>query len=250
TPPQLTGKRVRIGQADLANIGLANMADHHLALDRIALHQARHLRINAGGRVLEQTQPAPFIKADTPPIAMRPGSPATLHQPGEAEHDIGGHIRTHAEQFTHRHFPLSLSPYRRGSIRAGRSRSCSSISRRAGSAAGESVGRSVGAAEAWRFCHQRFSNQRRATKTTYTTNAIRPYMDTSATARQTLSPTLNNRSRAAMATAGASISRAGSTRVGVNSKIATANHNGSRSQRHIQRVIRTHTSSKPSAAIA
>ncbi|MNY30548.1 hypothetical protein D3C86_1646610 [compost metagenome] len=90
-----------IGQTDLADIGLADMADHHFALDRVTLYQLRHFRLAAGARLLEQAQAAPFIEADTPTVAMRPGAAAAAHQPGKAENDIGGHIGAHAEQFTH-----------------------------------------------------------------------------------------------------------------------------------------------------
>uniref|UniRef100_A0A1I7YQC8 Nitrogenase iron protein n=1 Tax=Steinernema glaseri TaxID=37863 RepID=A0A1I7YQC8_9BILA len=38
-PPQFAHERVGVGQAHLANVGLANVADDHLALDRITLHQ-------------------------------------------------------------------------------------------------------------------------------------------------------------------------------------------------------------------
>ncbi|MCY1424405.1 hypothetical protein D9M71_401490 [compost metagenome] len=100
-PPELTHEGVGVGQADLADVGLANMADHRLALDRIALHQARHFGFDAGRGVLEQAQAAAFIEADAPAIAVRAGAAAALHQAGEAEDDIGGDVGAHAKQFTH-----------------------------------------------------------------------------------------------------------------------------------------------------
>ena len=52
------------------------------------------------------------------------------------------------------------------------------------------------------------------------------------------------------AMAGANSSRAGSTMVGLSSSTATTTRSGSRSRRHIQPVMRNHTSRQPSAAIA
>ncbi|MCY1177874.1 hypothetical protein D9M73_181990 [compost metagenome] len=86
-----------VGQAHLADVGLADVADDHFALDRVALHQVGHFRLAAGGRVLEQAQAAAFVEADTPAIAVRARAPTALHQPGEAEHDIGRDIGTHAQ---------------------------------------------------------------------------------------------------------------------------------------------------------
>ncbi len=77
-----------------------------------------------------------------------------------------------------------------------------------------------------------------------------PYMARSDTAVQILLPTLNIRSSAVIATAGAIASLAGSTMVGVNSSTATATSKGSLRYRHIQRVIRNHTSRQPNAAKA
>ncbi|MCY1248359.1 hypothetical protein D9M72_617830 [compost metagenome] len=53
-----------------------------------------------------------------------------------------------------------------------------------------------------------------------------------------------------MATAGANFSLTGSMMVGVSNSTAISIHKGSRSQRHIQRVIRHHTSRQPKAAKA
>ena len=97
TAPQLAYERVGIGEADLADVGLADMPDHDLALDRVALNQVRDFRLAARRRVLEQTQAPAFIEGDAPAVAMRTGTAATLHQPGEAEHDIGRHIGAHAQ---------------------------------------------------------------------------------------------------------------------------------------------------------
>lgn len=86
-----------VGQADLADVGLADVPDHHFALDRIALHQVRDFRFGARRRVLEQAQASAFIEGDAPPVAVRTGAAAALHQPGEAEHDIGRDIGAHAQ---------------------------------------------------------------------------------------------------------------------------------------------------------
>ena len=77
-----------------------------------------------------------------------------------------------------------------------------------------------------------------------------PYMNRSETARQALLPTLNSRSSAVMAMAGATFSFTGSMMVGLNSSTATSSRSGSRSQRHIQRVMRIHTNRQPKAAKA
>jgi hypothetical protein len=90
-----------IGQADLADVGLTNVADDHLAFDRITLHQLGDFRLAARGRILEQAQTTTLIEADAPTVAMRTGTTTALHQPSETEHDVGGYIGTHAQKFTH-----------------------------------------------------------------------------------------------------------------------------------------------------
>ncbi|MNN90342.1 hypothetical protein D3C76_841240 [compost metagenome] len=77
-----------------------------------------------------------------------------------------------------------------------------------------------------------------------------PYMARSAAARKALLPTLNSRSRAVMAMAGANLSLTGSMMVGVSSKTAISTRSGSRNQRHIQRVRRKPTARHPRAARA
>src|SRR5690606_21469738 len=99
--PQLTGKRMGVGQRHRPGAGLADMTDHHLALDGVTLHQTRHFRVRAGGGVLEQAQPPPLVKTDAPAITVRAGATTALHQAGEAENDVGGHVGAHAEQFAH-----------------------------------------------------------------------------------------------------------------------------------------------------
>ncbi|MCY1413935.1 hypothetical protein D9M71_293730 [compost metagenome] len=96
-PPQLADKGMGVGQADLADIGLADVADDHFALDRVALHQVGNFRFAAGCRVLKYTQPTSFVETDPPAIAMRAGAATTLHQPGKAENDIGRHVGAHAQ---------------------------------------------------------------------------------------------------------------------------------------------------------
>ncbi|MCY1413926.1 hypothetical protein D9M71_293640 [compost metagenome] len=96
-PPQFADKGVGIGQADLADIGLADVADNHFALDRITLHQVGDFRFAAGRRVLEHAQATPLVEADAPAIAVGAGAPAPLHQPGKAENDIGRHVGAHAQ---------------------------------------------------------------------------------------------------------------------------------------------------------
>jgi len=92
--------------------------------------------------------------------------------------------------------------------------------------------------------------QRISTITTYTPKAIIAYITRSEIARQALLPTLSTRSRAVMATAGANCVLIGSTMVGLNSNTAISNRSGSRSQRHIQRVMANHTNRQPRAAKA
>ena len=59
----------------------------------------------AGDRVLEQAQAATFIEGDAPAVLVRPGLAASLHEAGEAEHDIGGHVGAHAKQLAHASSP-------------------------------------------------------------------------------------------------------------------------------------------------
>lgn len=73
------------------------MANHHFTFDGITLHQPRDFRFAARGRVLEQAQATTFIERDAPTVAVGAGTPTALHQPGKAEHDIGGDVGTHAQ---------------------------------------------------------------------------------------------------------------------------------------------------------
>ena len=96
-PPQLANKRVGIGQAHLAHVGLTDMANHHFAFDRVPLHQQGDLGVATGARVLEQAQATAFIEGNAPAIAVRACTPATLHQAGKAEHNIGRDVGAHAQ---------------------------------------------------------------------------------------------------------------------------------------------------------
>src|SRR5690606_39681275 len=90
-----------VGQTDPAHVGLADMADHVLRLDRVALDQLGDGRTVTGRRIMEAAHPAPLVEGHTPAITMRTGAPATLHQPGKAETDIRGYVGAHAHQLTH-----------------------------------------------------------------------------------------------------------------------------------------------------
>src|SRR5690606_17835447 len=100
-PPQLAGKRMGIGQADPAHIGLANVTDDILRLDRVALDQLGDSGAVTGRRVMEAAHTLALIESHTPPITVGAGATATLHQPGKAETDIRRYVGTHAHQFTH-----------------------------------------------------------------------------------------------------------------------------------------------------
>src|SRR5690606_2298551 len=69
-----------------------------------------------------QTQPAALVEGDTPAILVRPGPPTALHQPGEAEVNVGRYVGAHAEQLTHALYPSHLggtcSPRRPGTATA------------------------------------------------------------------------------------------------------------------------------------
>src|SRR5690606_32090377 len=104
--PQLTGKRMGVGQADTPHIGLADMADHIFRFDRIALDQLGDGRTVAWRRVMEATNALALIEGHAPAITMGPRLAATLHQSGKAEADIRRHVGTHTHQFTHLTSPL------------------------------------------------------------------------------------------------------------------------------------------------
>ena len=95
--PQLANKRVGIGQAHLAHVGLADMANHHFAFDRVTLYQQGDFGVATGGRVLEQAQAPAFIEGNAPAITMRASTPAALHQAGKAEHNISRDVGAHAQ---------------------------------------------------------------------------------------------------------------------------------------------------------
>src|SRR5690606_39221265 len=100
-PPQLTGKRVGIGQTDPPDVVLANVTDDILRLDRVALDQLCDGGAVAGRRVMEAAYALALIEGHTPAVAVGSGAAATLHQPGKAETDIRRYVGTHAHQFTH-----------------------------------------------------------------------------------------------------------------------------------------------------
>lgn len=76
-PPQLANERMGIDQRNLAHIGVADVADHHFALDEVALHHLRHFGLATRDRVLEQAQAATFIEGDAPAVLVRPGLAAS-----------------------------------------------------------------------------------------------------------------------------------------------------------------------------
>ena len=111
--PQLPGKGMGIGQADPADVGLADMADDVLRLDRITLDQLGNGRAVTGLRIMKAAHPAPFVEGHAPAVTMGPGTPAALHQPGKTEADIRRYVGTHAHQFTHSVTPRSspMAPF-------------------------------------------------------------------------------------------------------------------------------------------
>ncbi|CRW86743.1 hypothetical protein PAERUG_P53_London_9_VIM_2_02_13_01919 [Pseudomonas aeruginosa] len=96
-PTEFADEGVGVAQPDLADVGLADVPDDRLALDREALHQPRHLRIDARQRVLEQPHAASFVEGDAPTVAVRAGTAAALHQSGEAEDDVRRDVGAHAQ---------------------------------------------------------------------------------------------------------------------------------------------------------
>jgi hypothetical protein len=88
---------MRVGQAYLANIGLADMADDVLGLDWIGFDQLRNGRTVAGLRIMKTTQSTAFIKSYTRcinPEKLKQISVGTL-----ALMPINSHIE--------RHFPVN-----------------------------------------------------------------------------------------------------------------------------------------------
>ena len=73
-----------------------------------ALHQSGDFRLGAGIGIVKGPTAAPLVKGDTPTVAMGAGLAAALHQPGEAEADIGGHVGAHPEQLAHDRTPVQL----------------------------------------------------------------------------------------------------------------------------------------------
>ena len=100
--PELAGERVGVGQADAADIGLADMADDVLGLDRVLLDQTGDGGAVAGVGVVKAAQAFAFIEGDAPAIPVRANLAAAAHQAGKAEADVGRDIGAHAEQFAHR----------------------------------------------------------------------------------------------------------------------------------------------------
>ena len=88
-------------QANPATVGLAHMAQYDLALDRIPAYEFGHLGIYTRYRIMKQPASPPFIEPYAPAVTMRPGLPASLHQAGKTETDIGRYIGTHPQKFTH-----------------------------------------------------------------------------------------------------------------------------------------------------
>ena len=95
--PQFAYEGMRVLQAYLAAVRTANMTNDHFTLDRVLLNELGDFGIGAGRRVTEQTTALAFIKGNPPAVTMRAGAPAPFDKPGNAKHDIGGCIGTHAE---------------------------------------------------------------------------------------------------------------------------------------------------------
>ena len=96
--PEFTHKRVAVFQRHPPLRGLADVRNHLLALDRIALDEARHWRRLRREVVHEMAQPLAFEKGDAKAIRMFTG---TLRKAGEAENDVGGGVAVHAQQLAH-----------------------------------------------------------------------------------------------------------------------------------------------------
>ena len=71
---------MRVGEADAPVGGLADMADDIEAFYRMAAHQIRDLRIDAGARIVEGAAAQAFIERDAPAVAVFARAPAPLHQ--------------------------------------------------------------------------------------------------------------------------------------------------------------------------
>ncbi len=100
-PPQLPRERMGILQADPPHVGLADVTDHDVALDRVAADQICDGRVNAGLGVPELSVALAFVERDPPAVPVGARTPAPLHQPREAEADVRGDVGAHSQKFAH-----------------------------------------------------------------------------------------------------------------------------------------------------
>ena len=94
-------KRMRVGQRDLAAIGLPDMGDHGPSLDRMGADETRHVGSRARLRIEKGAHGAAFVKGDAPPVTMRAGLTAARRKTGEGKSNVGRDIRAHSKKFTH-----------------------------------------------------------------------------------------------------------------------------------------------------
>ena len=85
TAPQLTHKRMGVGQVDRTHIGLTDVRDRSFALDRIVLQKARNAGLTARLDIVEGTYALAFVKRHAPAVLVRPGCTATLDQARKTE---------------------------------------------------------------------------------------------------------------------------------------------------------------------
>lgn len=100
-PPEFADKRVRVGQTDLPHIGLPDVANGHLTLDRAGLDHLGDAGIGTGIDIVKRPNALPFVKGHTPAVLVGTGGPATTGQAGETETQVGGGIGAHGQQFAH-----------------------------------------------------------------------------------------------------------------------------------------------------
>ena len=99
--PEFADKRMGVGQADFADVGLADVADGDFAFDGVGLDHFGDAGVGAGVGVVEAAHALAFVERHAPAVFVGTGVAAAAGQAGEAEAQVGGGVGAHGQQFAH-----------------------------------------------------------------------------------------------------------------------------------------------------
>ena len=95
--PEFAHEGMGVGQAGVADVGLANVADGHFAFYWMSLDHCGDSGIGAGIGVVEGPYAFAFVKGDAPAVLVRAGLSTPTGQAGKAETQVSGGVGAHGQ---------------------------------------------------------------------------------------------------------------------------------------------------------